>query len=101
MTSAIDVDLDNPGRPGVWLEGIVLTDGKAPHLAALKPEPDASVQWCLPLRRQHAGSFEFASEANSAGAISEKLNRTSSSDARMRRTVEDSNIVPIPFCHSA
>jgi hypothetical protein len=86
MTSATSVDLDNPGKPAVWLGGIALIDGNAVHLAAWKPEPAACVQWCLPSRRQHAGSFDSVSEARLAGAISEKLNRTSSSDARMRRT---------------
>jgi hypothetical protein len=82
----MSVDLESPGRPGVWVEGIALTDGKSVHLAAWKPEPVVCVQWCLPSRRQHAGSFESVSEATRAGAISEKLNRTTSSDARMRCT---------------
>jgi hypothetical protein len=100
MTSAMNVDLDNPGRSGVWVEGIALTDGKSVHLATWKPEPVVCAQWCLPSRRQQAGSFESESEA-SAGAISEKLNRTSNRDARRRRTFSYSSVVPIPFCCSA
>lgn len=101
MTSAMSVDLDNPGKPAVWLGAMAVIDGKSAHLAAWKPEPVVWVQWCLPSRRQHAGSFESVSEASSAGAISEKLNRTSSRDARTRRTFSYSSVVPIPFCCSA
>jgi hypothetical protein len=101
MTSAMSVDLDNPGSPAVWLTGIAPMDGKSVHLAAWKPEPGVCVQWCLPSRRQHAGSFESVSEATRAGAISEKLNRTTSSDARMRLTFFYSSVAPIPFCCSA
>jgi len=101
VTSATTVDLDNPGRPTVWLGGIALINGKAGHLAAWKPEPVERPQWCFPSRRQHAGSFESVSEAARAGAISEKLNRTSSRDARTRRTFYYSNVAPIPFGDSA
>ena len=42
-------------------------------------------QWCFPLRLQHAGNFESASEANTAGLIREKLKTASSSIADARR----------------
>ena len=35
---------------------------------------------------EHAGTFESASDANTAGAINEKLNRTTTSDAKTQRT---------------
>lgn len=99
--SATREDRDNSGNPAVWFEGMALIDGNAAHRAAWKPEPVVCVQRCLPSRRQQAGSLEFVSEANSAGAISEKLNRTSSRDARIRRTCFYSSVVAIPFCCSA
>jgi hypothetical protein len=41
-------------------------------------------QWCLPLRRQHSGNWEFVL-AKTTGPISEMLNRSSSSVAEPRR----------------
>jgi hypothetical protein len=41
-------------------------------------------QWCLPVRRQHSGNCESVL-AKTAGPISEKLNKSSSSVAEPRR----------------
>ena len=66
--------------------------GKKEHLPACKAEPDDDsdsvaivAQWCFPLRRQHAGSFESAPKASTEGLISEKPKRASSSIADARR----------------
>jgi len=66
--------------------------GKKEHLPAWTAGPDEDsdsgatvVQWCFPLRLQHAGSFESAPEANAEALISEKLKTASSSIADARR----------------
>ncbi len=65
--------------------------GKEEHLPACMAGVDGDsdslpiAQRCFPLRRQHDGSFESASKANTAGLISEKLKRADSRTARMRR----------------
>ena len=66
-----------PGNSG----HLVLARKAGPRSA----EPlDNIAQWCLPLRRQQAGSAESESELN-AGAISEKLMITSSKLDKVRR----------------
>lgn len=77
-------------RPAVRFVASVF--GKKGHLLAWSVGPDdesdAAVimaQWCFPSRRQHAGRFAFVLEANSAGLISGKLNRTISRKADARR----------------
>jgi len=49
---------------------------------------------CFPLRRQHAGSFESASEADTSGPISEKLKLADSSSARRWR-IRPRRVTPI------
>lgn len=81
-----------PGKPATWLAGTTPEEGNRSHRAACAAGPAgdcprlAIVQWCFPSRRQQGGSFESGSDANTAGAISEKLKRDTSSDARIRRT---------------
>jgi hypothetical protein len=64
--------------------------GKNGHLAdcIAGPAADAAIcsQSCAPLRRQQDGKFGSGLEANTVGAISEKLNEASSASASIRRT---------------
>lgn len=76
----------------MWLAGTAVADGKKRHRPVLAEWPEgasdglvAIAQRCFPLRRQQAGSFEAALDAATTGAISEKLKRATSSDARTRR----------------
>ncbi len=50
------------------------------------------LQWCVPARRQHAGSVDSESEANAAGPMSEIQNKPNSSSARIRRTPEYNSV---------
>ena len=78
--------------PRSRLGGTSFAVGKEGHLEACKARPDQEsdaatiTQWCLPSRRQQAGSFEPGSEADSDGLISERLKITNSSVADRRRT---------------
>ena len=72
--------------------GRPLADGYAAHRAGCRavPDPDSVLpfereQWWVPFRRQQAGNEDSASEADTAGAISEKLNRSVSRLAQTRR----------------
>ncbi|SPE30479.1 hypothetical protein SBA6_1280012 [Candidatus Sulfopaludibacter sp. SbA6] len=69
-----------------------MAGGKKRQLPACAEGPDDDAdglaiiaQPCCPPRRQHAGSCEPASAANTAGAISEKLKRATSSIAKPLR----------------
>jgi hypothetical protein len=69
-----------------------LAGGKKRHVAACTAWPDNDAGWlaiiaqpCFPPRLQQAGSLESPSEANTAGAIGEKLKSATSSIASLRR----------------
>jgi hypothetical protein len=67
--------------------------GKLGHAPGCTEGPEDEVVWsaaaqrCLPLRRQQAGRFDSGSDANTAGPISEKLNKASNRIADVRRTM--------------
>jgi hypothetical protein len=82
----------NPGKLTAGPTGMAPADGNRGHLPGCREGPDGDsdciaiiAQWCFPPRRQHAGSFESRSEANTTGLISEKLNRAISNNANVRR----------------
>jgi hypothetical protein len=82
---------DVPGKITVGLAGTPLAAGKKRHLPACTEGPDDDsdslaviAQLCCPPRLQHAGSFESASDGNTAGLISEKLSTATSSIADTR-----------------
>ena len=69
-----------------------MAGGNKPHVAACTAWPDGDAGWlaiiaqpCFPPRLQQAGSLESPSEANTAGAIGEKLKSATSSIASLRR----------------
>src|ERR1019366_1390975 len=92
LGSSAKVAREPADRLTVRTGAIALAGGNKPHVAACTAWPDGDAGWlaiiaqpCFPPRLQQAGSLESPSEANTAGAIGEKLKSATSSIASLRR----------------